>query len=192
MENESKPAPDRMPEADNDRRIADSPKDHIPGWGIDADPENDPAYPIKNWNGADHQRFNYNKPPQQPINVEILHSTERPGVSRVFGTSTPPKGLSGVLRRYAFKYSESTYMHWVPLVLADRINVVEGYIEDFSKGIFPNPFAERGWQAEWKYNRKGFVQNAVIGAAVIGLAVVLLSKRSSKKRSAANAVSYDI
>jgi hypothetical protein len=193
MENENKPEPDKTVEADNDRRIANSPKDHIPGWGIDADPENDPTYPIKNWNGADYERFNYEKPQQQqPINVEILHSIERPGVSRVFGTSAPPKGLSGMIRRFAFKYSESTYLHWVPLVLADRINVVEGYIEDFSKGIIPNPFAERGWQAEWKYNRKGFVQNAVIATAVIGLAVVLLSKSSSKKNNAANAVNFEI
>jgi hypothetical protein len=192
MENENRSEPDKMPEADNDRRIANSPKDHIPGWGIDADPENDPTYPIKNWNGADYQRFNYDKPQQQPIDIEVLHSTERPGVSRVFGTSSPPKGLSGVLRRYAFKYSESTYLHWVPLVLADRINVVEGYIEDLSKGIIPNPFAERGWQAEWKYNRKGFVQSLAIGAAVVGVAALLLSKSSSKKKKAANAVNYQI
>ena len=131
MENESKPEPDTAIEADMDRRIANSPKDHIPGWGIDADPENDPTYPMKHWNGADHERFNYDKPTQQPINIEVLHSNERPGVSRVFGTSTPLRGLSGMIRRFAFKYSESTYAHWVPLVLADRIGVVEGYIDDF-------------------------------------------------------------
>ena len=183
MENRNKPEPDTRIEAENDRRIADSTKEHIPGWGIDADPENDPTYPMKQWNGADHQRFNYEKPQQQqPIDVEVFHSIERPGVSRVFGTSTPPSGLSGMIRRFAFRYSESTYMHWVPLVLADRINVVEGYIEDLLHGTIPNPFAERGWQAEWKYNRKGLVQNIVIGAAVTAGVIVLLSQKKKKRK----------
>src|SRR4051812_30580999 len=106
-------------DAAKDRAIAESYK-NIKGWGVDADPENDPTYPIKNWNGADHLRFNYEKPVQQPVTVEILHSTERPAVSRVFGTTLPPSGLSGALRRFAFKFSESTYSHWVPLMLADR------------------------------------------------------------------------
>lgn len=183
MENENKPAPDTTAEARRDRAIADSYKD-IPGWGIDADPENDPTYPVKHWNGADYQRFNYEKAPQQPIDVEILHSVERPGVSRVFGTSVPPAGLSGALRRWAFKHNESTYLHWVPLVLADRINVFEGYLEDFKKGIIPNPIAERGWQAEWKYNRKNVLINAAIGAAVTAGIVMLIkqkNKRTGKK-----------
>lgn len=182
MENRNKPEPDTAIEADNDRRLANSPKDHIKGWGIDANDDNDPTYPMKEWNGADHQRFNYPKPPQQPITVEVLHSIERPGVSRVFGTSTPPKGLSGVIRRWAFQQNESTYLRWVPLVLADRIGVVEGYIEDFTHGVIPNPFAERGWQSEWKYNRKGFLQTAAIAAGVTA-AVVLLLKQRSKRSS---------
>src|SRR5690349_1030352 len=72
---------------------------NIPGWGMDADPENDPAYPMKHTNGADHERLNYEKAPQQPQDMEILHSVERPGITRVFGTSTPPSGLSGAVRR---------------------------------------------------------------------------------------------
>ena len=70
-------------ESDMDRRIADSPKDHIPGWGHDANPENDPTFPMKHRTGADYQRLNYDKPPQQRINVDILHSNERPNMTRV-------------------------------------------------------------------------------------------------------------
>ena len=166
---------DQQPfQPDLDRRIANEPKD-IPGWGMDADPENDPTYPMKNWNGADHERLNYEKPPQQPVNVEILHSNERPSVTSVFGTSTPPYGLSGQLRRYAFKHSESTYAHWLPLVLADRINVYEGIIDDLKKGIFPNVFAERGWQAEWKYNKKGVLQTAALGIAIASALILWFS-----------------
>ena len=172
-----------MIEATNDRNIANSPKDHIIGWGIDANPNNNPTYPIKEWNGADHQRFNYPKPEQQPIDREVLYSNERPGISRVFGTSVPPSGLSGMIRRFAFKYSESTLLHWMPLVLADRVNVVEGYLDDFSKGIIPNPFAERGWQAEWKYNRKGMIQNIAIGAGVAAAVILLMSQKKKKAKA---------
>jgi hypothetical protein len=99
----------------------------------------------------------------------------------VFGTSTPPEGLSGRLRRYAFKYSESSYAHWVPLVLADRINVFEGIIDDFKKGIVPNIFAERGWQAEWKYNKKGVFQTLALGIVIVS-AFTLFS--SGKRKTA--------
>ncbi len=84
---------------------------HIKGWGIDADPKNQPTYPMKKYTGDDHRRLNYERPPQQPVNVEILHSNERPDVTRVFGTSVPPSGLSGMIRRYAFKYSEGSWGH---------------------------------------------------------------------------------
>lgn len=160
-----------------DRIVANASKDHIPGWGHDANKENDPTYPMKNRNGADYERINYERPPQQPVNIEILKSIERPSVSRVFGTSTPPTGVSGMLRRYAFKYSESTYKHWVPLVMADRVDVVQGIIDDFKKGIIPNIFAEKGWKAEWKYNRNGMIKNLAVTTLVITLAFAFLSGR---------------
>jgi hypothetical protein len=163
-----------------DRKIANNVKD-IEGWGIDADPENDPAYPMKNYTGADHDRLNYERAPQQPLDVEILKSNERPAVSRVFGTSTPPSGLSGMLRRYAFKFSEGSAGHWMTLILADRINAVEGIVDDLRHGIVPNIFVERGWRAEWKYNRKAFTQKLVVGAAVATVAVAVLYNRNKRK-----------
>ena len=116
---------------DLDRQIAESHK-HIEGWGMDADPENDPTYPMKHYTGADHDRLNYERAPQQHQNEEILQSIERPGLTRVFGTSTPPSGVSGMLRRYAFTFSEGSSGHWLTLLLADRINVVEGVIDDLA------------------------------------------------------------
>lgn len=167
---------------DLDRRIADNYK-HIEGWGIDADPENDLTYPMKNYTGADHDRLNYDRAPQQPQNIEILRSNEHPTVTRVFGTSSPPSGLSGILRRYAFKFSEGSSGHWLTLILADRINVVEGLIDDFAHGHIPNIFAERGWNAEWKYNRKGVVKNLVITTAVAsGLLIYLANRKNGRKK----------
>jgi hypothetical protein len=153
---------------------------NIPGWGMDADPENDPTYPMKKWNGDDHKRYNWDRPQQQALEVEILHSNERPNVSAVFGTVAPPSGLSGSIRRYAFKYSESSYGHWLPLVLADRVNVIEGIIDDLKRGHVPNIFAERGWTAEWKYNRQDFIKKLAIGTAVtLGVIAILCQKKKA-------------
>jgi hypothetical protein len=154
--------------------------DHIPGWGIDADPQNNPTYPMKHWTGDDHNRLNYEKPPQQDKDMEVLKSIERPAITAVFGTAVPPSGLSGMIRRFAFRYSESTYSHWVPLIMADRINVIEGYLQDIFSGTFPNIIKERGWTAEWKYNRQGVIKNLAVGAAIAAAALIILSRRKAR------------
>ena len=155
---------------------------NIKGWGVDADPENEPTYPMKKWNGDDHKRIHYERPPLQPITVEVLHSVERPNITAVFGTSTPPSGLSGAIRRYAFKYSEGNWGHWLPLILADRVNAIEGIIDDLKHGHVPNIFAERGWKAEWKHNPKRLVQRVVVAAVVTSAVISLLSKKNKKKK----------
>jgi hypothetical protein len=163
-----------------DRKIANQPKDHIPGWGMDADPENDPTYPMKKWNGADHQRMNYEKAPQQPINIKIFKSIERPELTRVFGTSTPPTGLSGLIRKQAFKYSEATAAHWMGLILADRVDVVQGIISDLRHGIIPNFVEELGWRAEWQHNRKKFVGKMAVKVITIAAITIWLTRKKRR------------
>lgn len=163
----------------------------IPGWGYDADPKNNPTYPMKNYTGDDHNRLNYERPVQQETDIEVLHSNERPSLSAVFGVAAPPTGLSGMLRRFAFKYSESTYSHWLSLVMADRINMIEGIVDDIAHGHIPNVFKERGWNAEWKHNKKGFITNVAIGVAVTAaLVYIIKSKRDSKRRVYSEDYSY--
>jgi hypothetical protein len=151
----------------------------IPGWGMDADPENEPTYPMKNYTGDDHNRINYERAEQQPQTVEILQSIERPEITRVFGTSSPPSGLSGMIRRWAFTHSEDRYRHWIPLILADRINVYEGIIEDLKRGHIPNVFAERGIKADWKYNRVGVLKKVLVAATI---AAVVIGSMNNKKK----------
>lgn len=154
--------------------------DHIMGWGVDADSENDPTYPMKKYTGDDHRRLNYQRPPLQEKNIEVLRSNERPTITAVFGTSTPPKGLSGMLRRYAFRFSEGNWGHWLALMLADRINVAEGFLGDLSRGRLPNPIAERGLKSEWKHNRPRFVRKIVTGVIVVSAltaTIIALRKR---------------
>jgi len=151
---------------------------NIPGWGMDADPENEPTYPMKNYTGDDHNRINYERSEQQPETVEILMSNEHPAITRVFGTSVPPSGLSGMIRRYSFKHSEDRYRHWIPLILADRINMVEGLMEDIKQGQFPNMIKERGLMMEWKYNKAGTIKKV---ATLAFSAMVLYSLLKRKK-----------
>jgi hypothetical protein len=154
------------------QKLGLSPGRDLPGWGIDADPENDPTYPIKHYTGDDHRRMHYDRPEAQDDSVEVLHSNERPGITSVYGTSSPPRGMSGMLRRLAFRFSEGSSGHWLTLLLADRVNVVEGIGDDLRSGHVPNLFAERGWAAEWKYNKKSVLTKVAVGAAVITAIVV--------------------
>jgi hypothetical protein len=118
-------------------------------WAIDENVENDPTYPMRN---RKHTQVP-SRPEQQIARVEILQSIERPHYSAVFGETVPPSGLSGQLRRYAFQHSESRYRHWLPLLLADRINVVEELVKDVKNGHIPNLFVEMGGRALWKYDK---------------------------------------
>jgi hypothetical protein len=152
----------------------------VKGWGIDANPKNDPTYPMKNRNNGEHAGYSWERPSQQQVDVEILHSNERPNVTATFGTSTPPAGISGMIRREAFKYSENSYGHWVPLMLADRVGMVEGVVEDLARGHLPNIFGEMGWKAEWEHNRERLVTRILIGTVIASVAVAYLrSKRDN-------------
>ena len=153
----------------------------VKGWGVDADPENDPTYPMKNRTEGEHAGYSWERPPQQPVTVEVLHSNERPDLTSVFGTSTPPSGLSGVLRRLAFRYSESSYGHWLPLMLADRVSVAEGVIGDLRHGHLPNVFAERGLRADWEHNRSALVLRILGRVVLISAAFAYLRSRRADR-----------
>ncbi|WP_299156398.1 hypothetical protein [uncultured Christiangramia sp.] len=149
---------------------------HIKGWGVDANPKNDPTYPMKHRTDEEIEGYSWERPEQQETDIEVLHSIERPNTTAVFGTAAPPSGLSGMIRRYAFKKSESSYGRWLPLVMADRIGIAEGILDDLKHGHIPNIFKERGWKSEWKYNRKNFVFKIATGVAITSAAVLLLSR----------------
>lgn len=153
---------------------------HIKGWGIDADPENEPTYPMKKYTGDDHQRLNYERPQLQPVTVEVLQSNERTNLPAVFGTPLPPSGLSGVIRRFAFKYSEGNWAHWLSLVLADRVNAMEGIVDDMKHGKVPNVFSERGFKAMWKHNPKLVVRKVATVVVVTSVIAALMSRKNKR------------
>lgn len=127
----------------------------IPGWGADLDVKNRPAVPKENFiyprTGA-HWEF----PERQPPAWDREKSTEHQMLTPVFGTSCPPKGLSGLVRRLAYRrYSEGQTAHWLLLVLADRIDVVESLIGEALRGRPDNFLREYGVVAELR-GRRGF------------------------------------
>ena len=136
---------------------------------------------MKHYTGADHQRLEYERAPQQPLSMEVLRSIERPTITRVYGTSVPPSGLSGIIRRQAYKYSEADARHWMTLILADRINVIEGIISDIARGIIPNLWVEKGWRAEWKTNRPGVIKKVATGLVFTTVLILLVMQQRKMK-----------
>jgi hypothetical protein len=148
----------------------------IQGWGADLDPAMRPAVPME----RTPQRFvnvSENIEHQPNRGVKVFHSTERPGLTPVYGTAQPPVGLSGLMRKLAYRQSENDLRRWLMLLAADRVNVVEGLVEDLAHGHVPNVFKEMGGPAEWKHNRQGFIRKAFVAGAVVGLLVYMKRRR---------------
>lgn len=153
---------------------------HITGWGADLDPANRPAYP-KERTPPRLAVASAQPPVGQLQQVEVLQSTERQSMTPLFGSTLPPSGLSGSLRRLAFRYSENDLRHWLVLLFADRVNMVEGLGEDLRQGQLPNFFAEMGGPAEWRYNRAAMLRKAVLIAAVSSLAIYAFRQRGRRR-----------
>jgi hypothetical protein len=101
----------------------------IPGWGVDLDPNDRPSVPRERPEptGA-HWEFPERQPERWPREMSIEHKFLTP----VFGTACPPKGLSGVIRRFAYrKYSEGRAAHWLLLIGADRVDAAEARLRSW-------------------------------------------------------------
>lgn len=163
----------------SNKRQALAGKPDIPGWGSDIDRGKRPAFAMElapdEHQGHDHQHA---APAQQQRDMEVLVSNERPHITPLFGTGPQPSGLSGAIRRFAFRFTENDIRHFMLLLLADRINVAEGIGDDISKGRVPNVLAEMGIKAEWEHNRAGLIRKAAVAGAVTGIAWYLLQRRA--------------
>jgi hypothetical protein len=118
-------------------------RSQIPGWGADLDRKNRPAVPMER-TPPRLEGVHWDEPEQQPQHMEVLHSIERPHITPVFGATVPPSGLSGMLRRRAFTYSENDVRHWMTLLMADRVNVVEGIADDMRRNPASHPLVLAG------------------------------------------------
>jgi len=123
----------------------------IPGWGADLDPANRPSVPRERYD-PDVTGAHWDLPEQQPETRPRERSIEHQRLTPVFGTSTPPKGISGAMRRYAYgRFSEARAAHWLTLIAADRVDAVGSHLRS-SLTLHPdNPVTETGVLSEWRH-----------------------------------------
>ena len=120
----------------------------IPGWGADLDPKDRPSVPQERFDpGATGAHWEF--PDRQPELVPRERSIEHQSLTPVFGTTCPTRGVSGVMRRYAYaRYSEARAAHWLLLLASDRVDTLESTLRSFVSRSPDNPIAETGVRAE--------------------------------------------
>jgi hypothetical protein len=138
----------------------------IPGWGVDLDPRDRPSVPRERFDpGATGAHWDF--PERQPEKWPRERSIEHKFLTPVFGTSCPPKGLSGVLRKLAYaRYSEARAAHWLILLAADRVDAVESHLRSFATPRPDNPVTETGVLSEFR--RHGYSSRVGRGRADVG------------------------
>lgn len=159
------------PNLGENQRHAIDPKS-VPGWGVDLNPLNRPGVPreVK----PEHTGAHWDEPEQQKSDVRIFYSTERPMITPVFGTTCPPKLLSGLIRTKAYQLGEDKKRRWLMLLFADRVDVVEEAAKEFILGRVneegkrtPNPL-------NWLL---------LAGAVAGSTALIVAARKGSLKRS---------
>jgi len=121
----------------------------IPGWGADLDPANGPSVPKEQFDpAATGAHWDY---PEQQVEIEPRErSIEHEHLTPVFGSSTPPKGISGAIRKYAYRrFSEARAAHWLILIAADRVDAIESHLRSFLTLHPDNPVTETGVLSEF-------------------------------------------
>ncbi|MFL5311124.1 MAG: hypothetical protein ACJ79H_11785 [Myxococcales bacterium] len=91
-----------------------------PYWGIDRDPARRPGVPrMREPQPWPNTRF----PPERQLGSSAVPKHGRPNkpFPPVFGTSCPPRGLSGAIRKLAYGLPDHYPTHWLLLLLGDRV-----------------------------------------------------------------------
>jgi hypothetical protein len=118
-------------------------RSRIPGWGVDSDPTDRPAFPREQPGiptGA-----HWDLPEQQPDPGGRERSVEHLRLTPVFGTAQPLKGMAGMIRRRAYaKYSEGQSAHWLLLIVGDRVDAVTAHLKSFASTRPDQPITQSG------------------------------------------------
>lgn len=169
----------------------------IPGWGADLDPADRPSVPRERYDpGATGAHWDF--PERQPENWPRERSMEHKFLTPVFGTSCPPKGLSGVMRRYSYRrFSEGRAAHWLLLLAADRVDALESTVASFATLHPDDPITQTGVLSEfWRHglaSRLGHkradvvhhpVDPVIVGAPwLVGAGIAFVGARALVRRT---------
>jgi hypothetical protein len=127
----------------------DSLQARIPGWGADLNKEDRPSVPkLKFLDTGAWWDFPERQPEKRPRERSVEHRFLTPA----FGTAQPLSGVSGVMRRFAYKFGEGRALHWLILLYADRVDAAEHHIRSLATLRPDNPITETGLKAEWTHN----------------------------------------
>ncbi|MGY1637835.1 hypothetical protein ACI78V_14410 [Geodermatophilus sp. SYSU D00742] len=119
----------------------------IPGWGADLDPADRPSHPKLQYPADTGAHWDF--PERQPEKWPRERSIEHAFVTPVFGTAQPPRGLSGAIRKLAYRrFSEGRLAHWGLLVLGDRVDAWGSHLRSFVTLRPDNPVTQTGVRAE--------------------------------------------
>jgi hypothetical protein len=119
----------------------------IPGWGADLDPADRPSSPKLQYPADTGAHWDF--PGRQPGAEGREHSIEHAFVTPVFGTAQPLHGLSGAVRRLAYRrFSEGRLAHWLLLMAGDRIDAWESHLTSLISGHPDDPVTETGVRTE--------------------------------------------
>lgn len=134
-------------------RDSDELRRTIPGWGVDLEHRHRPAVPKENFR-HDLSGAHWDFPERQEEQWPRERSTEHKFLTPVFGTSCPPRGISGLMRKAAYRLSEGRVSHWLMLAAADRVDVIENRVLGVLSGRPDNLITETGIQTE--FSSRGF------------------------------------
>jgi hypothetical protein len=133
-------------------RSRDQLRAEIPGWGVDLDPADRPAWPQERLD-LEATGAHWDFPERQEAHGSRERSIEHEFLTPVFGTSAPLHGLSGGVRRFAYsRFSEARAAHWLLLMAADRVDAVESHLRSLATARPDNPVTETGLRSEFTHH----------------------------------------
>jgi hypothetical protein len=93
-------------------------------WGVDLDPAQRPGTP--KMRPDPHPFPNTRFPPQRQAGEPAAPMHGRPNkvMPPVFGTAVPLSGLSGVIRRLAYRLPDHRPSHWLLMLIGDRVEAL--------------------------------------------------------------------
>jgi hypothetical protein len=88
-------------------------------WGVDRDPDRRPGVPMM----REPKPFPHARPPtpQQGVPAVPRHGRPNKPMPPVFSTAMPLHGLSGVVKRLAYRLPDHKPAHWILKLAGDRV-----------------------------------------------------------------------
>jgi hypothetical protein len=125
----------------------------IPGSGIDEPASRRPGVPMERWpSPAGHAHWD--EPDRQDDPGHVLRRKGLARLTPVFGSTLPPRGISGMMRRAAYDIPEHHTSHWLVLLLADRVDALEYRLKRISPFAIPAVLAGAAFVAFVRFRNR--------------------------------------